>query len=119
MGYLTKYTLVAYTNESNIKNIWEDVCKLYEGLFEEDTPDNDVNPYVISVVGSDAVKWYNHVKDMTKLSEKYPTVKFELYGEGEEQGDVWYKLFLGGKMKVVKPTLVWPSEAEVNKQEWV
>jgi hypothetical protein len=116
MGYLTNYTLVAYTDESNIKNIWEDVCKLYEGLFEEDTPDNTVNPYVISVVGSDAVKWYDHGIDMTKLSEKYPTVKFELYGEGEEQGDIWKKIFLGGKMKYLLAELVWPGEDSV---EWV
>ena len=116
MSYLTKYSLVAYTDASNIKSIWEDVCKLYAGLFEEDTPDNDVNPYVISVVGSGAVKWYDHGIDMTKLSEKYPTVKFELYGEGEEQGDIWKKIFLGGKMKYLLVELVWPDEDSV---EWV
>ena len=116
MSYLTKYSLVAYTDESNITIVWDDICKLYEGLFKENNITNTKCWPEIDVQGSDAVKWYDHAIDMTKLSEKYPTVKFELYGEGEEQGDIWKKIFLGGKMKYLLVELVWPDEDSV---EWV
>jgi hypothetical protein len=116
MNYLTNYTLVAYTDESNIKIVWDDVCNLYEGLFKETNITNTKRWPKIDVQGYDAVRWYDHDIDMTKLSEKYPTVKFKLYGEGERQGDVWKKIFLGGKMKYLLAELVWPGEDSV---EWV
>jgi hypothetical protein len=112
MGYLTNYEIAAQTTD---EKVLEDIKKLYEGLFKENS---SVYAGRILAIGSDSVKWYEHEFDMMHLSIKHPTVKFVLEGVGEEQGDVWYKLFLGGKMKVVKPTLVWPSQAEVDKQEW-
>jgi hypothetical protein len=112
MGYLTNYEIAAQTTD---EKVLEDIKKLYDGLFKENS---SVYAGRILAIGSDSVKWYEHEFDMMHLSIKHPTVKFVLEGVGEEQGDVWYKLFLGGKMKVVKPTLVWPSQAEVDKQEW-
>lgn len=53
---------------------------------------------------------------MMHLSIKHPTVKFVLEGVGEDQGDVWRKIFLGGKMKYLEPEIVWPDEDTV---EWV
>ena len=111
MGYLTNYTITAYMNEDN--ELYKDIKLLYEGLFKEDLRICD-NVLVSS--GSDSVKWCDHDIDMTKLSEKYPTVKFVLDGEGEEQGDVWKKIFLGGRMKYLLAELVWPDE---NLVEWV
>jgi hypothetical protein len=111
MDYRTNYTITAYKNEDD--ELYKDIELLYEGLFKEDLRIYD-NVLVSS--GSDSVKWYDHDIDMTKLSEKYPTVKFVLDGEGEEQGDVWKKIFLGGKMKYLLAELVWPDEDSV---EWV
>lgn len=110
MGYLTNYSITAPTTE---KEVWEDVRNLCGGLFE-----NDMYMWEreINATGAYAVKWYDHVLDMTNLSEKYPTVKFVLDGEGTEQGDVWKKIFLGGKMKYLEPESVWPDEDSV---EWV
>ena len=110
MGYLTNYSITAPTTE---KEVWEDVRNLCGGLFESDMY---MWEHEINSTGAYAVKWYDHTLDMTKLSEKYPTVKFVLSGEGEEQGDVWRKIFLGGKMKHLEPEIVWPDEDSV---EWV
>lgn len=112
MGYFTNYEISANTEDGQVFN---DIRELYEGLFR-------ISAHIynghITAIGSDSVKWYKHEFDMMNLSIKHPTVKFVLDGVGEEQGDLWQKIFLGGKMKVVKPTLVWPSQAEVDKQEW-
>jgi hypothetical protein len=96
--------------------VLDDVNKLYNGLFNQaDIPDNFVW-FRIYLRGSDAVKWYEHEFDMMHLSIKHPTVKFVLEGVGEDQGDVWRKIFLGGKMKYLEPEIVWPDEDTV---EWV
>jgi hypothetical protein len=34
------------------------------------------------------------------LSRKYPTVRLDIWGHGEEFGDVWARRFLGGKVTV-------------------
>ena len=111
MGYLTNYTTAAYENGDD--ELYKDIELLYEGLFKEDL---HIWNNVLVSSGSGSVKWYDHDIDMTKLSEKYPTVKFVLDGEGEEQGDVWKKIFLGGRMKYLLAELVWPDE---NLVEWV
>jgi hypothetical protein len=54
-------------------------------------------------------KWYDHEDEMKSFSEEFPQLVFKLHGSGEEQGDVWIKYFHGGKMKVVRPVLQWPS----------
>jgi hypothetical protein len=43
-------------------------------------------------------KWYKHDDNMKHLSALYPDVTFYLDGEGEEQGDVWEKVYENGKL---------------------
>lgn len=54
-------------------------------------------------------KWYDHHHDMIKVSKSFPNVKFILEGSGEENGDVWKKIYLNGKSKIYKPNVVWPE----------
>jgi hypothetical protein len=108
MGYLTNYEIAAQTTD---EKVLEDIKKLYDGLFKENS---SVYAGRILAIGSDSVKWYEHEFDMMHLSIKHPTVKFVLEGVG--QGDVWRKIFLGGKMKYLQPEIVWPDEDTV---EWV
>lgn len=47
----------------------------------------------------DTCKWYDHEKDMKKLSKLFPDTVFSLKGEGEEAEDIWFKHFKNGKMQ--------------------
>ena len=42
-------------------------------------------------------KWYTCEDDMIALSAKWPDYLFRVYGEGEEQGDVWVYFFKAGE----------------------
>lgn len=44
----------------------------------------------------DSVKWHEHEEEMKELSKLFPDVVFCLYGEGEEDNDLWYKYFKNG-----------------------
>lgn len=56
-------------------------------------------------------KWYDHEKDMVKLSKEFPNVIFHLSGDGEEQGDVWKEIYSGGaKQKSLKAKIVFEEE---------
>lgn len=44
-------------------------------------------------------KWYDHQSDMAQLSAAFPSVKFELFCDGED-GDQWMVYAWQGKMEV-------------------
>lgn len=60
----------------------------------------------------ESTKWYDHEKDMRKLSSLYPNVIFILEGEGEESGDVWKEYYRNGKMQKCQAKLVFDEYDE-------
>lgn len=50
-------------------------------------------------------KWYDAEEDMKEMSKQFPDVLFELFGNGEETGDLWYAWFKNGKMQYTKATV--------------
>ena len=101
MGYNTRYTLkiieederseylerLGVTNSEPIDHI-EHISERYETWFE------------------DAIKWYDHDKNMREYSEEYPDVLFELSGEGEESGDIWRAYYKNGLCHRVQARIV-------------
>lgn len=57
-----------------------------------------------------AIKWYAHEADCLQVSREFPGITIRLYGEGEEQGDVYVKFFKNGMMEVHKPDAWVPPE---------
>lgn len=89
MGYNTRFNLTILEGDKTVNEIMKE-NEDFDGLH-----------YAIDDNGEsiETVKWYNHSEDMIKLSKKYPDIVFSLKGDGEEQGDSWYKYFKNGKVQ--------------------
>ena len=119
MGYYTEYTLVIDNSQvkdevekkkqseieeiqqSNISDelkmrLIKDVEKTYNTSI---VTQSDVIDFLTYDPFEDQCKWYEHTEDMRKISEKYQNVIFSLYGNGEEDGDMWVKYFMNGKVQ--------------------
>ena len=49
--------------------------------------------------GDMETSWYHHQKDMAYIvSRKWPDVRFDLYGRGDEDDDLWVEYYLGQRM---------------------
>lgn len=89
MGYGTRYNLTVHEGDKCIEDILEE-NEDFNGLYYAFDEHGE---------GIDEVKWYDHDEDMIELSKKYPDIVFSLKGDGEEQGDSWYKYFKSGKVQ--------------------
>jgi hypothetical protein len=95
MGYFTEYNL----NVRKIKNRAQ-FDDLVETMKAKDLIDYafDCGNYLEKSHEAifqcyDAVKWYEHSKDMLMLAEKFPNMYFMLEGAGEEYGDFWREYY--------------------------
>lgn len=53
--------------------------------------------------------WYDHTADMLRISRQFPTVLFELRGQGENADDTWCQYFRGGKIQICPiEEIEWP-----------
>lgn len=119
MGYYTNYKmeildlkgniLFEINEESEIDDALEYDNGYEEGLVEvlREIKTHDDDFYGLLSEGS--CKWYDHEPYLNRLSKDFKQFVFLLYGEGEEQGDVWRKYFYNGKVKKIVPKLHWPK----------
>lgn len=96
MGYYTTYTLAS----SDSKLLEKEISELRE---------KNESELCFLFKNKDGVycgnsKWYTHEIDVATLSSKFPAVLFTLDGQGEDQGDVWRKFFLAGKVHIAQMT---------------
>jgi hypothetical protein len=98
MGYYTDFKL---RTDKHVPDLGKKINEISGYSFDDDT-----NYYI----GSDElnslqcydIKWYEHETHMRKISKNHKNVLFTLEGNGEEEGDMWVKYFLNGKMQKVK-----------------
>lgn len=102
MGYYTEYNL-SFVAESEDQ---------HEEILNELSEISGYHADIFS--GVDTVKWYDHVKDMVKLSTLYQDILFTLEGEGEESGDLWRAYFKNGKHVRNTAKIVFP---DFNEEE--
>jgi hypothetical protein len=100
MGYETNFELSIKSTNVDISDV-----------LEVEIDNNEDMSWAIEVTGETAnsCTWYNHEADLRNLSLKYPELVFDLYGEGEENGDRWHKYFQNGKMQVCKVIMTFPE----------
>ena len=107
MGYYTSFELKTNANENKNREI---ALWMVDNLESFDYHDRDRVvrcKYPCDVVIScGPMKWYAHQDDMRKVAAAFPDVKFELYGEGEDNGDIWIEYYWGDKFEVTIARLV-------------
>jgi hypothetical protein len=58
--------------------------------------------------------WYSWKEDFERVSRAYPQVLFEVFGAGEESGDIWKARFRGGVSEIIHAKIVF-DEFEIIK----
>ena len=93
MGYYTTYRLSAIKDNAllDLKELEPILDKLLE--ISHYSPDDISFGEAIFY----DVKWYDHQIDMTTLSMLYPTLRFDLHGDGEEEDDEWEDTYINGR----------------------
>ena len=127
MGYYTEYSLtVDYSQskdedekkkQSEIEEIQQSsisdelkkrLIKDVENTYQNSViTQNDVIGHLTYNPFDDRCKWYEHTEDMLRVSKKYPNVIFSLYGNGEENGDMWVEYFMNGKVQTERAVITY------------
>lgn len=123
MGYYTDYSITV----ENIRN--EDEFILishhlkersgYEFEMSELPPLSDEET-IIAEFRLQEAKFYEYKEVFMFLSKKYPHVLFDVYGEGEESGDVWKHRFFGGADERLQAKFTFPDfTLKLDKEDWI
>ena len=104
MGYYTYYSL---EHDCTDREKYEHIVNEMESMDLFDYCGFHAYPANLGFSSYDTVKWYDWEEDMRKVSAAFPDVHFTLHGEGEENGDLWYAHFLGGKMQYCPAKIVY------------
>lgn len=111
MGYHTYYNLCITENRSG---------KTYRDIIAELREACEMANYSFNKDGDStcSAKWYDHEEDIAMFSRKNPGVVFELFGDGEDIEDTWYKYFKDGKMQYCPVTIEYDLYDENKLTEW-
>ena len=97
MGYHTDYTITVHNaTQQQMKEI--DSILTDCGLDKSST-------FEYYIYGS---KWYSWDEDLKSISEEFPNIYFEIYGDGEESDDNWQAIVCNGEAVAVQAELVYP-----------
>lgn len=105
-GY-NAYKILKYMQDQNIfKEKFYTFSDNLDELLEDINPES--NDYELCLKSDEESQWYDHEEEMKESSEKFPDVLFKLHGEGEDNGDLWNKYFMNGKMQCCKAQITYP-----------
>lgn len=95
MGYYTNYEIEVHVNTEDR----DEFVKEFE----------DVTEYAVDWIGHTIlhgelrdVKWYDHAKDLEKLTAKFPKIVIYVDGVGEDYPDIWRAKAVNGDFEKVK-----------------
>ena len=109
MGYWTSYYLTVKNPKSSSLDkkishetelaIAKKLCE-FSNWFEPSDVDENVEKSeypLFELISSDMNKWYDHYDEMIFLSKEFPSLYFELEGQGEDHDDLWKEYFHNGE----------------------
>lgn len=118
MGYYTYYSLEVsgITRDKKGKLIFGDVPSVVQEDLEDEIDKLDV------FVGGDIdygwesefIKWYDYEDDMLTLSHRFPDILFTLYGNGEDDEDMWCAYYYDGAVQNA-PAVISYDKFDENK----
>lgn len=102
MGYYTDYEIMP-----DVASVYEKEHQAIQDFIEATKIDGW--SYLSCVWRGEGTQltWYEHRKDMAKLSAAFPDVLFILWGHGEEIDDQWKEYYLYGKCQVAQGEIVY------------
>lgn len=114
MGYYTAYNMAVKgcKGESDFNNVCSALAEKDLIGYAFETPAYEPDSEIQYFYSYDAVKWYEHKKDMKEISEKYPDLTFALNGYGDDPGDLWMTYFKAGQMEVCVAEIPKPKTIE-------
>ena len=75
------------------------LCEISNWFDPSDVDENvEKSEYPLyELISSDMNKWYDHYDEMIILSKEFPSLYFELEGQGEDSDDLWREYFHNGE----------------------
>lgn len=106
MGYYTTYTVVSDCKDNNRND------KFFNRLIQLSGYEFDYN-YGNKQAEIRQVKWYTSNADMKELSKEFCDILFTVYGNGEDDDDLWVAYYKNGfSTEYMRPTIVYPLPME-------
>ena len=105
MGYYTDFS-ITIKGEFDKKEMEEKIEEVTDYCFDEHGNRYHQN-----------CKWYDNVENMTELSKFYPNNLFTVDGDGEENGDVWRRVYHNGRQEDIQVETIYADsdlEAEFD-----
>lgn len=100
MGYYTDY----HIEVKNIRNQHE--ADAIELLYKEKMEGYKEGDYPDLCFYADSCKWYFWQKEFEDFSKMFPSVVFDIDGNGEEDDDIWKARVINGQTEFVKGKIV-------------
>ena len=120
MGYYTLYNLDAYEHGTRVTEEREEEICAFARECSEITEYMDIIHF--DELSYDSMKWYSHDEDILELSKNFPSVIFELSGEGEDRDDNWISYYHNGEMETLHGHIVYDQPqtefADIVRSIW-
>ena len=106
MGYYTSFELTMHPSQPQEREteIIRNIISLMDCVDIDEIKESEVEWFLC-----DALKWYDHEDNMIEVSKRFPDVIFVLYGEGEENGDIWNEYYSNGECERVDAVITIPE----------
>jgi hypothetical protein len=135
MGYYTYYRLnIHKDNREPAKKNWTKLADIKKNdPYGEEQWENDDDPiavlrgfseeaeYALDEDGNcsgEDTQWYDHEKDLIRLSEMFPDIIFRLRGNGQYPQDMWEKYYKNGKSQLCKARITFDPFDEDKLKEY-
>lgn len=99
------YNLDAYEHGARVVEEREEEICTFARECKEITDYMDIMKF--NELSYDSMKWYSHDRDILELSKHFPSVIFELSGEGEDHDDNWITYYHNGEMETLHGRIVY------------